>query len=570
MRNIIKIFALILLLASASSCQKFLNVIPQDSQVQETYFTSEEAVNNNTAALYTSFVWQGFHISFMWLAGDMMGGDMYYTYDQEGQFYYMTFNNGNTYLTNGWDGLYRVVSYCNNVINGMPESARENGVSEDVITRALAEARCIRGIAYYFLTEYWGNVPVITNNNISNDKIVCAPQSDVYEFMRRDLEFAKENLPTTAWQAGRCTKWTAEGYLAKLHLTMASHSNNANRAADFATAKSYAQDVINNSGLSLYSDLGNLFYPASNNNQESLFAIQCTSNGYGYGSARNIHHTRTALVNNGTAYGTGKGPTLSLQECLNEEAKDMRRANTFMRNGDHYNNLGGGGYTYSNYTPKEGSNTTEGAVEQPNEVLANIRKYVIGDNSDCGGLSGNTGQDAGGNIYHLRLADIYLVYVDACIAAGTSTSDALALDVYSRVRSRAGLETSASEITLPMLIKERRKEFAFESINIFDAKRLYYRDHSEGLEYLNSMHRERTYVPSSEKTDLEVLNGEGVYHGGSALSSPTTDPDHTSIFYYVANPVPVVFTEANMLLPVPASTITKTPNIGNVEPYNFE
>ena len=111
-------------------------------------------------------------MNFMWMAGDELAGDLYYTYDQEGQFYYMTFQNGNTFLNQGWEGLFRVVSYCNNIINGMPAAASSNGISQEIINRALGEARCIRGIAYYFLTEYWQDVPIITNNNIFN--VLCS------------------------------------------------------------------------------------------------------------------------------------------------------------------------------------------------------------------------------------------------------------------------------------------------------------------------------------------------------------------------------------------------------------
>ena len=68
----------------------------------------------------------------------------------------------------------------------------------------------------------------------------------------------------------------------------------------------------------------------------------------GYGNLHSAHLTRNALLNNGAAYGAGKGPTLSLQEAF--EDGDLRRPLTFMRNGDHYNNLGGGGYTYVNYS----------------------------------------------------------------------------------------------------------------------------------------------------------------------------------------------------------------------------
>lgn len=560
MKNISKTIFLSFILLGTMSCDSFLTVVPQDEQVLETYYTSADAVNANTASLYSAFVWQDFDMNFMWMAGDELAGDLYYTYDQEGQFYYMTFQNGNTFLKQGWNGLFRVVSYCNNIINGMPSAASSNGISEDVINRALGEARCIRGIAYYFLTEYWKDVPIITNNNISGDQVIRNTQSSVYEFIRRDLVFASENLPATPFQGGRCTKYTALGMLAKLHLTMASHLDDANSDSNFAKAKEYALQVINESGLSLYDDLSNMFYPSGNNNIESLFAIQCTNDGYGYGNARNVSQSRDALITLGASWGAGKGPTLSLQDCF--ENGDLRRYYTFMRNGDHYDNLGGGGYSYYNFSEDESTETS-------NEMLAHVRKYIIGANSDCGGVAGASNQDAGNNIYLLRLTDVYLCYVEACIGSGSSTTDATALNLFKQVRSRAGLGWSNSSITYDQLIKERRVEFAFESINFFDIKRMSYRNKTTALDYLNGMHRERQYVSNGSYTWQE-RNATGAYHGGFTPVTPEDDPSGKgTIFYLNPDVATITVNESNLVLPIPAETLTKTPSI-TADPVDYE
>ena len=560
MKTIFRTFYLSFLLLGMFSCDNFLTIVPEDSQVLETYYTSEDAVNANTASLYSAYVWQDFNMNFMWMAGDELAGDLYYTYDQEGQFYYMTFQNGNSFLNQGWEGLFRVISYSNNIINGMPSAAGSNGISEDIINRALGEARCIRGIAYFLLTEYWQDVPIITDNNISGDQVIRNTQASVYEFIRRDLVFASENLPSAPFQEGRCSKYTAIGMLAKLHLTMASHLDDTDSSDNFEKAKQYALQVINESGLSLYDDLSTMFYPAGNNCSESLFAIQCTNDGYGYGNARNVSLSRNALITLGSSWGAGKGPTLSLQECF--ENGDLRRYYAFMRNGDSYTNLGGGGYTYANFSEDESTETS-------NEMLAHIRKYVIGANSDCGGVAGASNQDAGNNIYLLRLADVYLCYVEACIGSGTSTSDATALDVFKQVRTRAGLGWSGATVSYNQLIKERRVEFALESINYFDIKRMSYRDMSATLTYLNGMERERQYVSNGSYTWQE-RNVDGAYHGGFTPVDPADDSSGKgSIFYLNTNVGTITVTQDNLVLPIPAETLTKTPSI-TADPVGYE
>ena len=552
MKIIFKTICLSALMLSTASCEDFLTIVPEDQQVLETYYTSEAAVNANTASLYAAFVWQEFGMNFMWMAGDELSGDLFYTYDQEGQFYYMSFQNGNTFLTQGWNGLFRVVSYCNNIINGMPDAARTNGVSEAVVTRALAEARCIRGIVYYLLTEYWQDVPIITNNNISGDQVIRHKQSSVYEFIRQDLEFAKDNLPKSPFQKGRVTHWTAVGMLSKLHLTMASHLTDEHSDDNFAKAKSYASYLITESGLSIYPDLATMFYPEGNNSDESLFAIQCTNDGYGYGNGRNVSLSRNAIVTLGSSWGAGKGPTLSLQEAF--ERNDLRRYYTYMRNGDYYSNLGGGGYSYYNFSEDE-------TLESSNEMLAHVRKYVLGANGDCGGVAGTSNQDAGNNLYLLRLSDVYMCYVEACMASGSSTTDPLALNVFRQIRSRAGLAWDESSISYSDLIKERRVEFALESVNYFDVKRMSYRNMDHALSYLNGMQRHRMYV-SNGGFNWQERNAQGAYHGGFNVVDPSEDPTGKgSIFFLNKDAAVINITSSNLVLPIPAETITKTPSI---------
>jgi len=233
-----------------------------------------------------------------------------------------------------------------------------------------------------------------------------------------------------------------------------------------------------------------------------------------------------------------------------------------MRNGDTYSNLGGGGYSYANFSEDESTETS-------NEMLAHVRKYIIGANSDCGGVAGASNQDAGNNIYLLRLSDIYLCYVEACIGSGTATSDATALSLFKQIHSRAGLSWSSVSITYEQLIKERRAEFALESINFFDVKRMSYRDMSTALTYLNDMNRERQYVSNGNFTWQE-RNADGAYHGGFTPVYPTDDPDGVgSLFYLNPDVAEITVNEDNLVLPIPAETLTKTPSI-TADPVDYD
>lgn len=524
---------LFVIACTLSACKGFLSVEPADSIAMGDFYKTEANIRQNTASLYTMKSWSAFSHQFMWMAGDELSGDLYYTYDQEGQFYYMSFGANNSFLTQGWQGLYRIISFANNIINTMPALARANGISEDAIERGLAECRCIRGTAYWILTEYWGDVTIVENNVAMQSAILRRnTQESVYRFIVEDLTYAMEHLPEADAQLGRATKWSAAGMLAKVYLSMASHLNNAESDAWFTKAKELAQDVIEKSGLSLWSDYATLFDIAANNNPESLLAIQCIVGGYGYGNAHNCNWSRTSCADQ--AWGDGKGPTVNLQKQY--EDGDLRRQWVYMSDGDYYPNINkaDGGYTYHIAVVDEQGNELETA----NEMLSHCKKYCIGRAADCDGGVGDS-QDAGNNIYLLRLADVYMVYVEACIGSGDATSDPLALDVYNRIRHRAGLANDEDgSITYDELIHERRCEFAFEGINFFDIKRMFYRNEAKALAYLNGMNREQGYYNSdpSKKTVRE----------GYTLDLTRS---------------PIIVTAPQMMLPIPGSELTAMPSL---------
>ena len=75
----------------------------------------------------------------------------------------------------------------------------------------------------------------------------------------------------------------------------------------------------------------------------------------------------------------------------------------------------------------------------------------------------------------LRLADIHLLYVEAIMGGLSTTQNLDAIASYNAVRDRVGLSTlpvdGSGEITLEMLLNERRYELAFENHRFYDLVR---------------------------------------------------------------------------------------------------
>ena len=528
-----------------TGCNDFLTVDPEDKLVTENYYTSAEMVRANTAALYSQFEWKNFSINFQWKF-DMLAGDLYYTYGEEGQFYFGNFSNSNTYLKEGWNGLYNVIGVANTIINDMPGPAASNGVSDADITQGVAEARCIRGVCYYLLSQYWGDVPIVENGadlvSSGNFQIPRNTRYSVYKFAERDLQYAAENLPAADSQPGRATKWTALAFLAKLHVTMASHADRSDREALYAQAANEADRVIMESGLPDIKtiDYSTLFDKEGNNGPESLLAIQCMVYGYGYGNARNCAFSRTSLADQ--AWGNGKGPTISLQNEYS--AYDLRRKWVFMQDGDFYPNLekSKGGYTYEIYNADRGDDN--------NEMLSHVKKYVLGHSADVDGGIGDA-QDAPNNIYLMRLADVYMTYAEAVMGVNNSTSNQTALDRVNAVRARAGLAGYQGSMTWEQLVSERRREFAFESNNWFDVLRWYYRDANAALAYLNGMKRHEMYVFDWNRPESQRNLREAYSIASSKEEGGQYDPGD------------ITLTLNSFVMPIPANVLTASPQLAD-------
>ncbi|MCF0220511.1 MAG: RagB/SusD family nutrient uptake outer membrane protein [Muribaculaceae bacterium] len=554
-KTISKIALALALVGSTASCNGFLTIEPQDKLVQDNFFTSVEMVRSNTLTLYASRTWRDFHMNFQWKM-DMLNGDMFYTYSDEGQWFFGSYTSINPYINEGWKGLYNVIAFANSVINDMPGKCQN--VSEEDINKAVAEARCIRAYCYYIIAEVWHDAPIVYNNtiNISNNDIDLPrnTQKSIYQFALNDLDFAEKYLPETDGDAYRCTKTTARAFRAKLLLTMASHTDYGYDRADlYARSAADALAVIESRTWLTDIDFSTLFDVESNNGPESIFAIQCAVQGYGFGNAHNCAWSRSSVIADQT-WGAGKGPTIALQKLYDNI--DLRRMWTYMTCGDYYPNLSKatGGYTYL-YISRDAE---ESVVEDRNEMNAHIKKYVIGKSADCDGNVG-LNQDAANNIYLMRLSDMYLTYAEAVMGVNTSTADANALKHYNAVRQRAGVAT-ATEISYEDIMKERLREFAFESQSWFDTQRLRYRQGNDvALDWVN------TGYHTGYNRCCQYLQKQG---------TSIADENKESSYIIVKNKSeyamydPIMLTTASFICPIPAAVSTSSPALAG-EPVDF-
>jgi starch-binding outer membrane protein, SusD/RagB family len=514
-----------LLLFTACS-DGFLNRVSTTTVDETNFYTSKEEMRLATAPLYTE-AWFLLNDKAIYQIGDGMGGTMNSPYGFN-SYIMMNVSTLDSKIAEAWQAFYAVVAQSNAVITAIQN--KQTTVSQADKNQVMAEAMFMRGTAYFYLVRNWGPVVLYENNAdlAANPIRKLNTVNDVYRFVIRDLEFAAKWLPKTD-EAGRVTKWTAEGMLAKAYLVRSGYgsTDGTRDVAYLAKAQAMAADVCNNSGLTLMDNYADLFYAKNNNNRESLFALQWMETPDFWGKGNDI---QAYFAANGTIAGVGDGWNVgwASYDMLRtyENADTLRRNATFMSQGVRYTELNksSGGYTWT------------GTSSAP------PKKYVIGSSEDAGVQVYR--MSAPINTYMLRLSDVYLTYAEAILGNNASTSDPEALKYFNNVRTRAKLSTKGS-ITLDDIYYERHVEFALEGQFWYDLVARYYFQPVQVLEFINKQDRTVSYTYKNVP-------------GGSILTEGTLPAN------------PLVAADAKMRLPYPEVEIIQNGNF-NKEPeaYNF-
>jgi len=473
MKLINKLLIPLLLLVAVAGCKKSFLDRPSQSQIaSNNFYQSAKEMRLATASLYGGpSVWQWHSNGFLQF-GDVLSGNGttgQYQGTDNNELFAVNLSASNGFVKSAWTGLYNLIGQCNSTILGIQQYAPATVPAAEK-SAAIAEAKFIRGYAYFNLVLHWGAVPIVEDNS----KLIDQPLlnriivSDVYKFVTNDLTYAVQNLPVTD-VAGRVTTWSAQGMLSKVYLTMAGLGGNGTRnQAYLDSAKKYAGNVCKNSGKTLFPNYYDLFKAQNNDVPEVLFAFQWQA-GTGYGNGNTFNNyapTNTIMPKKGGAWASMK-PTYDLY-LLYSGKDSVRRKATFMMNGDHFPELdaANGGYTATG---------------------SSMKKHVIGNDID----NSSPLMDLWSSPEHdavLRLADVYLIYAEAIMGSNTTTSDPDALLYYNKVRTRAGVDP-LSTITLDTLLSERRIEFAFEGIFWSDLVRLSYWKPAKALAIVNAQNR---------------------------------------------------------------------------------
>jgi hypothetical protein len=449
----IRAFLLVVLLASGTlACKKLLEENPKDQVFVDNFFQTENdgiaAVNSvygilNATSSAPNF--GGVYFSSYWvttgLASDEMENRLAGVNDLD-QLSTFTQRPASATLYEFWALAYKGISNANFAIGGIPSIKADAAVKN----RLLGEARYLRGMLYFDLVRWFGDIPlVLTLNGKTNPP--RNPKAEVYAQIISDLEFAEQNLPDSYPPnngLGRATNGAATGLLAKVYLTL----------GQWQKSIDHCNTIINSTKYGLYQDFSDAFRIPNENGKETLFGV-------GFGTANNsISFWEAGQFNvrllpralSGAIPGVNaQGWQVATQNLYDSyDPQDRRREVTLLTT---IHNL-------------DGTTTT---------VEPHIQKYW---DKISEPKAGNTDHD----FPYLRYADILLMKAEALNELNNGPN-ADAYDAVNQIRKRARYNGTTELPILPdlkslsydqfkdALLLERRHEFVAEGHRWFDLVR---------------------------------------------------------------------------------------------------
>lgn len=475
------IFTLILFISSYS-CQDELNTSPLNSPSTALFWADEASAKQVLMGVYqgTTGGSRGWGFTtysgtfWMDLASDnavnVLGLNTNYCNLSNGNL-----SASNEIVTNFWSGAYNKIMLANDFLENIGKMPSEK-ISDDSRLRMTAEARFLRGIEYFYLSQFYGDVPLITKLlSVSEaNSVKKATKFQIEEFVTAELTAAATDLPSfaaiTGNDRGRACKQAALAYLGRLQLSQ----------KKFIDASATYKKIIDVGENKLSTNYETLF-TTDKFSSENIYSLQFISGASYVGNTNDLPTNCLPAANAGQvginpyeslamAYDFKDGTPFSYSDprykpsnLANE--RDPRFAYTILYPGAV---LGGKKYISSPDSIKSKDRVSASGVLQATKTGYCMRKYLPAD--------GIMVTNYGGNIPLIRYAEVLLSYLEAELEGGGTIDQTLLDNTINKVRGRTGVNMPKITITdktalRQILRKERRVEFALEGMRLWDLKR---------------------------------------------------------------------------------------------------
>lgn len=465
-----------------SACSDFLDRVPQDEIVNETYWATQEHLEMAATGIYSRV--KAKNIVDMENLGE---NTMWPSTNQYKDIGSGVFPVTQPTVNSEWANMYRDIRECNAFLeNYQGATETDPGAKE----RLAAEVRVIRALAYSFLTSFYGDIPLITKSLNPGDPELYAgrdPQSQVVDFLLQELDAAAAVLPEaipTGENLGRVSRGTAlalKSRIALEHGRFEIAEQAAKAVMDMGVYELYTNGDPSTAYWELFTRAGKL---SAGRNKETIFARLHLADVIMHNLSREIQvpdqfarfvPTRSLVESYLCADGLpiDKSPLYSDASYADVfKNRDPRMTQTILVPGDKWGGRYDGRPVAANSDPTvfqvpkfsqdgRGSVTTTGYYYKKYVEPTAVPNYNRDDN----------------DIHHIRYAEVLLSYAEARMEQGKLTQADVDMSI-NLLRDRVGMK----RMNLAFLAqngmdvreeirRERRIELALEGHRYFDVRR---------------------------------------------------------------------------------------------------
>lgn len=461
MKQLLSYTLLLLLATGAISCKKWLDLTPQDGIVRENFWQTKEQMEAAVTGIYSSLLaetnWTSnptttsvapAELFFIWgeARTDMMAPG-FAAYPDELDIVNMNIQPTNRFAN--WRPIYQTINYCNTVIEMAPGVLqKDNTLTQEQLNRAVAEAKTIRALMYFYLVRTFRDVPLKLDATVSDENIQPIAKSSadtVLAQIVKDLKEAEPALPQTygnmAWDKGRVTSYTANAILADVYLWMEKYTE----------CVAECNKIINAGRFGLIGGNQDLFSELylNGNSNESIFELQFDAqklNPFFYMQHPSSRRWNAAPHLMDQVFGPDDPTTVEVEE-------DLRGPFTSLRASD---------YTIWKYIGGSGSSSV---IRSADQSFAHWIFY--------------------------RYADVLLMKAEAINQLDQPLESSR---IVKTIRERAHafdfnstMDSTSKSGMEEYILQERQREFAFEGKRWFDVLRNAKRNNFQNMRYLLDM-----------------------------------------------------------------------------------
>lgn len=462
MKKIIYKSSLLLLLVTACSCNKWLDLKPRDGITRAAFWKTKEDIQAAVAGCYTSL------LAAPPTAGDKSLTEYLFMY---GEFRADMIDAGPSATTEekdvfdvnivpsssltSWATFYRTINFCNTVLDYAPSVKSSDPTLTDAQLNAfISEALTLRAMMYFYLVRNFKDVPLkLTSSSKDTDLEQLTKSSaavvlaQIINDLKKSESMAVTSYGSTVSDKGRVNKFTINALLADVYLWMDNYSGCLEECNKIISSQRFAMQNANGSWYT------NVFYNGSST--ETIFEF---NNQLATGATNNVFYNLLVRSTKRFIASSYVGSDVFMPDDVDPDRRFDIRADNFYRSAD---------LTIVKY-----------GVENPSYV--NWQVY--------------------------RISDILLMKAEA-LAMTNAGPEAIA--IIDEIRLKRTAVTATAETPDPAdpdaicdyILKERSREFAFEGKRWYDLLRIAKRDNYRRINVLLNMVA-RTVSPALQQSAI--------------------------------------------------------------------